>query len=328
MLLIAAIIVFILLLLAFYEFRLRKPDQIVLAESKGAINERRSRFYPRHFSLALPRTIFSFLLESNAEVKGKLLVQVKLAVSVAAGSEHLMELIRVGGWKKDAVATAANELKVLLHARVKEYCEKYEIEELSSERFSEYLNKTLGKSIPSLGLAIVNLSVQAIDPLDNEISEALQQREAARIKEQTEEAHQQARLAAVKARIKTDAQVVEAEHRLALQKYDLKKIELQREAGLDHERLEKELERRRMQLEVERQEIELLKNNPELLVLSPQITRLAEASQNLKNARTVISLSPNEVNQGSQILGMVQNLLQNMLQKNQPDGNEDKKKQS
>ena len=47
-----------------------------------------------------------------------------------------------------------------------------------------------------------------------------------------------------------------------------------------------------MRLAYEKEELEVLKSSPELLMLTPQVARLAEASQNLKNARTVISLSP------------------------------------
>jgi hypothetical protein len=44
------------------------------------------------------------------------------------------------------------------------------------------------------------------------------------------------------------------------------------------------------------------------------VARLAEASQSLRNARTVVSLSPNEVEQGSKLLNMFQLFLQNMFQ--------------
>ena len=49
-----------------------------------------------------------------------------------------------------------------------------------------------------------------------------------------------------------------------------------------------------MRLAFEREELEVLKSSPELLMLTPQAARLAEASQSLKNARTVISLSPQD----------------------------------
>jgi hypothetical protein len=57
----------------------------------------------------------------------------------------------------------------------------------------------------------------------------------------------------------------------------------------------------------------MLKSNPELLMLTPQAARLAEASQNLKNARTVISISPQEIAHSSEYLSLFQNLLQKAL---------------
>ena len=70
-----------------------------------------------------------------------------------------------------------------------------------------------------------------------------------------------------------------------------------------------------MQFDFERKEIELLKDNPELLIFSPQAARLAEASQTLPNARTIVSLSPNDLLQGSELIGMLQAFFQNIIQK-------------
>ncbi len=63
----------------------------------------------------------------------------------------------------------------------------------------------------------------------------------------------------------------------------------------------------------EKEELEILRDNPELLVLTPQAARLAEASQGLKNARTVISLTPQELAHGSELLSLFQNMLQKAL---------------
>jgi hypothetical protein len=49
-------------------------------------------------------------------------------------------------------------------------------------------------------------------------------------------------------------------------------------------------------------------------MLTPQVARLAEASQNLKNARTVISLSPQVTAHGPELLNLLQNLLQKALE--------------
>ncbi len=84
------------------------------------------------------------------------------------------------------------------------------------------------------------------------------------------------------------------EHELELKKLALKRERLAEEDALAQKRLEDELARSRMRLAFEKEELELLKDNPELLLLTPQAVRLAEASQSLKNARTVISLSPQD----------------------------------
>jgi hypothetical protein len=51
-----------------------------------------------------------------------------------------------------------------------------------------------------------------------------------------------------------------------------------------------------------------------LLVLTPQAARLAEASQGLKNARTVISISPQDLAPGSDLINLFQNLLNKALE--------------
>ena len=65
-----------------------------------------------------------------------------------------------------------------------------------------------------------------------------------------------------------------------------------------------------MQLEMDREEVELVAENPQLLVLTPQMARLAEASQSLRNARTVVSLSGDDLPEGSSILQTLLTLLQ------------------
>jgi hypothetical protein len=64
---------------------------------------------------------------------------------------------------------------------------------------------------------------------------------------------------------------------------------------------------------LDKEEFEMLKSNPELLMLTPQAARLAEASQGLKNARTIVSLSPQDLAQGSELLATFQRMLQNAL---------------
>jgi hypothetical protein len=306
------VILVIILVLLWIEFRIRKPDQLVLYETAGIVKKRRARFYPRHFSLALPATTHSMSFKFTSEAKGKLPVTINLTTTIAASPEHLSELIRVGGWEKNAVSKAGKEMEILLQSYIAEFCEKYEIEDLSAEGLTKHLQTQLNNAVASLGVDLIALSVQAIEPVDEEIAEAMQQREASRIMEQTEQERQRARVAATKAKIEADEKIAQAEHELEIKKYKLKEAQLGRENDLAGQKIKEELKRRELQLNFDKQEVELLSKNPELLVLSPQLTRLAEASQNLKNAKTVVSLSPQQVSQGSQIIDTLQEFLQGM----------------
>jgi hypothetical protein len=209
---------------------------------------------------------------------------------------------------------------------VKEFIEQKEIDELKSEDLSAYLNDKLGKTVENLGVDIITLNVQAIDPVSEEIAEALRQREASRILEQTEVANQEARVAAMKAKINADEKVSASEHALELKKYAMQKVVEQNEAEIADKRISEELKRRDKQLAFDRKELELLKNNPELLVLTPQVARLAEASQNLKNAKTVVSLSPGDLGQGSQFVSAIHSFLHNIL--DSQTGKKEKQKSS
>ena len=48
-------------------------------------------------------------------------------------------------------------------------------------------------------------------------------------------------------------------------------------------------------------------------MLTPQAARLAEASQSLKNARTVVSLAPGDT-QGAEILGIFHSIIRTALE--------------
>ncbi len=121
-------------------------------------------------------------------------------------------------------------------------------------------------------------------------------------------------MAVAKAKYQADEGIAEMEHALELKKAGLKKSLLEQESALAKQRLQDELARDRARLAFEKEELEILKSNPELLVLTPQAARLAEASQGLKNARTVISLSPQELSSGSDLLTLLQGLLNKALE--------------
>jgi hypothetical protein len=110
------------------------------------------------------------------------------------------------------------------------------------------------------------------------------------------------------------------EHSLELKRAELKKEALAHESALAQQRLEDDLVRNRLRLAFEREELEVLKSSPELLMLTPQAARLAEASQNLKSARTVVSLMPQELGHGSELFTLFQSLLQKALEGRKEEG--------
>lgn len=307
------ILALIVVVIFFFEYRLRKPDQLILFESYGKIILRKSRIYPRHFSLALPKTTYSTQMNIEASAKGNLDIKVKLAITVAAALDHIHELIRVGGWNNNAVAKAEKELETIIHGIVKEYAERYEIEELSSSKIYEYLLQKVNITIQKLGLDLISLTVQSFEALDVKIADAMRQQESARITEQTEKLNQQARIHATKAKLKADEEIAVLQNNLELKKYDLKRTEMEKESSLAQKRIEDELRRKRMRLELDKEELNMLKSSPELLMLTPQAARLAEASQSLKNAKTIVTLSPNDLTRGSELIGMFQQFLQSTV---------------
>ena len=310
----AGTIILVVVLIVLFEFRIRQPDALVLHESKGRIIVRKGLLYPRHFSLILKRTTCPIQVTTEASAAGNIGVRVKLIGSIAPSIDHLSSLIRAGGWNSEAVARVADEAQVLLQGLVKEYTERAEIRELSSAGLVSYLNERLSLIEEKYGIELITLAVQSLDPIDPEIADALRQQEQARLMEQTEQLNQQARISAAKAKYQADEEIAAMEHSLELKRAELKKELLAQESALAQQRLEDDLVRNRLRLAFEREELEVLKSSPELLMLTPQAARLAEASQTLKNARTIVSLTPQDVGTGAELFGLFQNLLQKALE--------------
>jgi len=303
----------LLFLIAVYELRIRNPDELILFEKQGNLELRKSQFYPRHFSLALKRKAHPIQLDTEATAGGNLGIRIKLAGSASPSLGNLNALVQVGGWNQDVVAHAASEAQLMLEGIIKRYAEGFEIQELSTSQLTNHLNQQASLLQEKLGLDLVSLSVQALEPTDPQIAAALRQQEQARLHEETERLSQQARSTAAKAKYEAEKEIAEMEHALELQKGDLSKQRFEEESTLALQKLEDELERSRMRLAFEKEEVEVLKDSPELLMLTPQAARLAEASQNLKNARTVISFSPQELSQGAELLQFFQELLKKVL---------------
>lgn len=310
---IVAALVVVVILIAVFEYRLRQPDMLVLYESNGKIALRGGALYPRHFSLTIKRAPSPIQLTVEATAAGNLGVNVKLVGSVAPALENIQMLVRVGGWSSEAIARAAEEVSIRLEGLVKEYAEKSEIRALSSSGLVAFLTERAVQFKEQFGVELISLAVHSMEAADSEIADALRQQEQARLMEETEKLNNQARVSAAKAKYQADEEIVEMEHALELKKAGLKKALLEQENALAQKRLEDELARNRMRLAFEKEELDILKNNPELLVLTPQAARLAEASQGLKNARTVISLSPQDL-ANSDLVGLFQNMLNKALE--------------
>jgi hypothetical protein len=315
-------VVLVIIVLVILEYRIRQPDVLVLFESEGQIDIRKGLFYPRHFSLALKRTAYPIQLNMESTAAGNLMVNIKLVGSVAPSIEHFSALIRAGGWDSDAVANAAEEVQVMLQGLIQSYTEQYEIQELSSNGILDDLNQQSSLIREKLGLELISLGVLSLEAADPDITNALRQQEQARLLEQTEKLNYQARAAAARAKYETDEEIAAMEHALELKKAKLDMELIEEEAALAHQRLEHELTRNRMRLAFEKEEVEILKGSPELLMLTPQAARLAEASQNLKNARTVISLTPQDLANGPELLDLFQTFLEKALEakKDVPEG--------
>ena len=306
------ILILILILLIFTEYRIKKPGQIVLYESNGLVKYRKSKFYPRHFSLPLQNTTYTLTATVEPEVKGKIALVVKYAASVTPSLESISKLIRVGGWGKEALNDAAKELDIIIQGKIKEFTENFEIEEIKSEGITGYLREKLKDSGMQLGLEILSLTIQSVEPADKKITEAIRQKEASRILEETEKTAQQARINTAKMKLNADEEILNYEHQLEMKKFQLKESEEDKEAGLAMKKLNEQVKRDKIKLAVEQEEMGIFKNNPELLLLTPQVARLAEASQNLKNARTIVSLGDFE--NSSQMVDMIKNFLGGLLQ--------------
>ncbi|MBD3224987.1 MAG: hypothetical protein GF313_09670, partial [Caldithrix sp.] len=186
-------VVVIILLVVVFEYRIRKPDQMVLKESKGLVQTVGSRFYPRHFCLAISGTIQSKVLEFQGEARGRLPLTIKLSLSIAPDTTQIHHLIRTGGWQKEAVHKAFDEVTVMLQSRLKSITEHVEMEQISSDKIRQQLSAKMEGDLQVLGLKLVTLNIQSIEPVDETINQAIQQQEAARIREETEKADQQLR---------------------------------------------------------------------------------------------------------------------------------------
>lgn len=302
------------LLVAAFEYRIHQPDVIVLHESDGQIGIRKGLLYARHFSLLLKRTTCPLQLTIEAAAVGNLLVRIKVIGAAAPSVNHIQSLIRIGGWDSDAVTRAVDQVRILLQGLIKEYTERSEIHTISSPAILKHLKEHSGLIEERFGIELIALAVESWEPVDPDIANALSQQEGARLLEQTERLSHQARIAVAKAKYRADEEIAVMEHALEMKLSELKKVQFESDAELARQRIENELARSRLRLAFEKEELEVLRKSPELLMLTPQAAQLAEASQSLKNARTVISLTSQELANGSTLFTLFRNLLEKELE--------------
>lgn len=285
----AAIIVLILLGLAF-EYRIKQPDEWTLSERNGMIRRRQGRFYPRHLTLALNATHYSVSKDVSADAKGRLGLRVHYTLTVAPDPEHVNTLIQSGGWHKDAVKNASEELTTHLQSIIRQNCENLELEEMNSAKLSAVLNAYNDTFRTAYGLQTVTLNVNSIEASDKSLTENLQERETARIQRDTEAIRQEARIRKEEVRLNAEADILAKQHILDMQKQAIGKEMESIEAELAELRVRYENDRRTLQLEAEKAELAVKAEHPELLLTDPQLARLIEAGQSLRNAKTIISL--------------------------------------
>lgn len=303
-----------------FEYRIKKVGQIILYETGGKVKYRKSRLYPRHFSLVIANNTHTISSQVEAEAKGKLGINIRFSVTIAPSLSNIDQLIRIGGWVPNVLGESARELNLILQGYIRQYTEKLAAEEISSESLADFLNSKIISRKDELGVEIISLVIQSVETADLKIAEAIRQKESARILEETEKTNQTVRINTAELKQKANEKIAVFEHELKLKQLKIQEEVQSKEADLAHQKLREELKMERSRLEVEKEEIALLEKNPELLLLSPQVARLAEASQDLRNAKTVVSIG--DGGNGSQLMNVYRNFISSLVSASRQDSQE------
>ena len=293
--------------------KVRRPDQLLLVEKHGKVQPYLKRWYFSKSVLALPATVKTLSTEVKTQARGKIDVVIKLFVSFFPNAEQAENLVRVGGWSSEAVERVAHELSGTVQGLVGELVEPLDITQVTRDKLSHMLRQKIQELAPNFGIAVTSVVVSEAEAADKKIADAIRKQEEARIQEETEKANQQSRIATEKLRLTADDEIARMKHKMEMEQLKLREIEELKSAELEQKLLEMETEKKRLSLKVEQEEADLLSKHPELMMLTPQLTRLVEASQQLKSARTVISLSP-EIQDG--LPKILQALLETLQSRN------------
>lgn len=295
--------------LLFFFFQRKQPDQLVLIEKKGQVVQWTRPFFPKRICLSLPNTVHSFTTEIKTLDIGKIEALIKLSVSFYADPENLTNLIRTGGWTPDALKNIEKELAGTVQGIVGSVVENLAVTELKREIIAQSISEKLSRNAANAGVRISSVTVISADPVDSMITEAIKKQEEARIQENAERTLQASRTLQAELKAEADQKIAQAEHDVAMKKLALQKIREAGAAELARAAVEQSNERRKLELEIEKKEVEIIAQNPALLLLAPQLTRLTEASQQLKNAETVINFSSELINKLPQPLQEIFKLL-------------------
>lgn len=293
----------------YFLFDRKRPDQLILIEKRGKVTIWTRAFYPKYLCLSLPYTTRSVTTEVKTQARGKIDAIIKLTASFYPDADHIENLIHIGGWSSDALGRIERELAGTVQSTVGEIIEPLNIAEMTREYIAKTIKTRLNAIAPNIGVIITGITVLSAEASDSKIAEAIQKTEIAHIQEEAEKTVQASRMAQADLKARADQAILDSEHDTAMKKLALRKIEEAAAAVLAKAALEQQVERRSIELKIEKAEVELLANNPALLLLSPQLTRLTEASQQLKNAETVVTLSSDFFHKLPQPLQQILNML-------------------
>lgn len=302
-------IVIIAIVLLYVLYERKRPDQLILIEKNGKVTIWTRAFYPKYRCLSLPYTTRSLAAEVKTQARGKIDMIIKLNVTFYPDVEHIENLIHIGGWSTAALVRIEKELAGMIQGIVGEVIEPLDITEITREFIAKTIKTRLNSNAINIGVIITGVTVLSAEASDPEIAEAIKKTEVARIQEEAEKTVQASRITQAEMKARADQAILNAEHDTSMKKLALRKIEEAESAILAKAAMEQQVERRRIELKLEQAEVELLVKNPSLLLLSPQLTRLTEASQQLKNAETVVTLSNDFLNKLPQPLHQILNLL-------------------
>jgi len=129
------------------EYRFRKPDRLLIRETRKGFAERRSLLYPRHFTLLLPRATHTFQLTVEATAKGNLDVR---SVHLAAFAGILSSHVRNADGLRNFLAELLTEITVTVIENVSRWVtihERARLGRIGKPRHVLSLTSSLGQRV-------------------------------------------------------------------------------------------------------------------------------------------------------------------------------------